>query len=163
VCVQKTQEEWRNVFYVCGELAILGSLAFGLFAETNEQEWAKTAHNPTVLNMEFTLPIPEHNGEDTGGNGQSQGNDIAGKSEIVRKYGDGGHVTGNGEVLKENGGDSSVTESESRAEEDDVVNNARVKVIYVKEVSGGGNGGGGGVENRAYDDQGDSSYRDVKV
>ncbi|XP_048250214.1 uncharacterized transporter slc-17.2-like [Haliotis rufescens] len=36
----KTQEEWRNVFYVCGGFCILGTLVFGTQARGELQPWA---------------------------------------------------------------------------------------------------------------------------
>ncbi|XP_046343617.2 uncharacterized transporter slc-17.2-like [Haliotis rufescens] len=36
----KTQEEWRNVFYVCGGVCILGTLVFGTQARGELQPWA---------------------------------------------------------------------------------------------------------------------------
>ncbi|KAK6174796.1 hypothetical protein SNE40_013375 [Patella caerulea] len=36
----KTQEEWRNVFYVCGGVCLLGATVFGLFARTDLEPWA---------------------------------------------------------------------------------------------------------------------------
>lgn len=38
---QKTQEEWRLVFYICAGIALLGAIVFGLFAQTDEEPWAK--------------------------------------------------------------------------------------------------------------------------
>ncbi|PVD35454.1 hypothetical protein C0Q70_02416 [Pomacea canaliculata] len=37
----KTQEEWRLVFYICAGIALLGAIVFGLFAQTDEEPWAK--------------------------------------------------------------------------------------------------------------------------
>ncbi|XP_067658569.1 uncharacterized transporter slc-17.2-like isoform X1 [Haliotis asinina] len=36
----KTQEEWRNVFYVCGGFCVLGTLVFGTQARGELQPWA---------------------------------------------------------------------------------------------------------------------------
>ena len=38
---QDTQEEWRNVFYVCGAFCIVGTVVFGCFSSGDVQEWAK--------------------------------------------------------------------------------------------------------------------------
>ena len=39
--MQKTQAEWRNVFYVCGGFTLLGAIVFGGFAKTDTEPWAK--------------------------------------------------------------------------------------------------------------------------
>ncbi|XP_059139528.1 sialin-like isoform X2 [Physella acuta] len=44
----KSQEEWRNVFYICGGLCLLGTLVFGAFAVGEEEEWAKLAPDTVV-------------------------------------------------------------------------------------------------------------------
>ncbi|CAL1531041.1 unnamed protein product [Lymnaea stagnalis] len=36
----KTQEEWRNVFYICGGLCLLGTIVFGGFAVGEVEKWA---------------------------------------------------------------------------------------------------------------------------
>ncbi|VDI73245.1 MFS transporter, ACS family, solute carrier family 17 (sodium-dependent inorganic phosphate [Mytilus galloprovincialis] len=36
-----TQEEWRNVFYVCAAFCVVGIVVFGLFSSGEIQEWAK--------------------------------------------------------------------------------------------------------------------------
>jgi len=36
----KSQEEWRNVFYVCGAFCVLGTIVFGGFAVGEIQPWA---------------------------------------------------------------------------------------------------------------------------
>ncbi|KAK7093243.1 sialin-like [Littorina saxatilis] len=37
----KTQEEWRSVFYVCGAFTLFGAVVFGAFAVTDVEPWAK--------------------------------------------------------------------------------------------------------------------------
>lgn len=39
--MQDTQEEWRNVFYVCAAFCVVGIVVFGLFSSGEIQEWAK--------------------------------------------------------------------------------------------------------------------------
>ncbi|CAC5356926.1 SLC17A5 [Mytilus coruscus] len=36
-----TQEEWRNVFYVCAAFCVVGMVVFGFFSSGEIQEWAK--------------------------------------------------------------------------------------------------------------------------
>ncbi|XP_067659166.1 uncharacterized transporter slc-17.2-like [Haliotis asinina] len=36
----KTQEEWRNVFYVCAGFCVLGTVVFGTMAQGDPQPWA---------------------------------------------------------------------------------------------------------------------------
>jgi anaerobic C4-dicarboxylate transporter len=44
---QDTQEEWRNVFYVCAGFTVFGAVVFGLFVSGEVQEWAKDKdYNP---------------------------------------------------------------------------------------------------------------------
>ncbi|KAK7496742.1 hypothetical protein BaRGS_00011951, partial [Batillaria attramentaria] len=43
----KTQEEWRNVFYVCGGFTLLGAIVFGGFAVTDTEPWAKDLDDVT--------------------------------------------------------------------------------------------------------------------
>ncbi|XP_076472677.1 sialin-like [Babylonia areolata] len=35
----RTQEEWRHVFYVCGGFTLLGAIVFGGFAQTDTEPW----------------------------------------------------------------------------------------------------------------------------
>ncbi|XP_046577944.1 uncharacterized transporter slc-17.2-like [Haliotis rubra] len=37
----KTQEEWRNVFYVCAGVCVLGTVVFGTMAQGEPQPWAE--------------------------------------------------------------------------------------------------------------------------
>ncbi|KAJ8320567.1 hypothetical protein KUTeg_002154 [Tegillarca granosa] len=36
-----TQEEWREVFFVCAGFGVFGSLIFGLFASGELEDWSK--------------------------------------------------------------------------------------------------------------------------
>ncbi|CAL1531040.1 unnamed protein product [Lymnaea stagnalis] len=47
----KSQEEWRNVFYICGSLCLLGTIVFGSFAVGEVQPWA-------VLEEDFEIDVP---------------------------------------------------------------------------------------------------------
>ena len=38
---QNTQQEWRNVFYVCAAFDVLGIIVFGMFASGEMQSWAR--------------------------------------------------------------------------------------------------------------------------
>ena len=38
---QNTQQEWRNVFYVCAAFDLLGIIVFGMFASGEMQSWAR--------------------------------------------------------------------------------------------------------------------------
>lgn len=38
--LQRTAEEWRNVFFLCFALAILGAILFAVFADGELQSWA---------------------------------------------------------------------------------------------------------------------------
>ena len=54
---QHTQEEWRNVFYVCAGFDAFGILIFGLFASGELQEWAKDV--PITKDILVTAKAPE--------------------------------------------------------------------------------------------------------
>ncbi|CAC5407402.1 SLC17A5 [Mytilus coruscus] len=49
-----TAEEWRNMFYVCAGVCLLGTVVYGCFASGEVQEWAK---DETEINFEK----PENN------------------------------------------------------------------------------------------------------
>ena len=46
--VQKTQAEWRNVFYVCGGFTLFGAIVFGGFARTDTEPWARDPDDDLV-------------------------------------------------------------------------------------------------------------------
>ncbi|CAC5407404.1 SLC17A5 [Mytilus coruscus] len=45
-----TAEEWRNMFYVCAGVCLLGTVVYGCFASGEVQEWAK--EDKTEINFE---------------------------------------------------------------------------------------------------------------
>ena len=59
---QKTQAEWRNVFYVCGGFTLFGAIVFGGFAKTDTEPWARDPDDNTDKELEVTS-------EDATGNG----------------------------------------------------------------------------------------------
>ncbi|XP_076472441.1 sialin-like [Babylonia areolata] len=50
----RTQEEWRNVFYVCGGFTLLGAIVFGGFAQTDTEPW-----NSVPMETEYGVTEPE--------------------------------------------------------------------------------------------------------
>ncbi|XP_076472601.1 sialin-like [Babylonia areolata] len=50
----RTQEEWRNVFYVCGGFTLLGAIVFGGFAQTDTEPW-----NSVPMEIEYGVTKPE--------------------------------------------------------------------------------------------------------
>ncbi|XP_046558800.1 uncharacterized transporter slc-17.2-like [Haliotis rubra] len=54
----KTQEEWRNVFYVCGGFCLLGTVVFGTQARGEVQPWAVN-HGEVVVGEGEGVPMME--------------------------------------------------------------------------------------------------------
>lgn len=61
---QDTQEEWRNVFYVCAGFTVLGAVVFGVFSSGEVQEWAKDKDDKPEdiemrrrLSSSYVLPV----------------------------------------------------------------------------------------------------------
>ncbi|XP_076471836.1 sialin-like [Babylonia areolata] len=50
----RTQEEWRNVFYVCGSFTLLGAIVFGGFAQTDTEPW-----NSVPMETEYSVAKTE--------------------------------------------------------------------------------------------------------
>ena len=55
---QNTQQEWRNVFYVCAAFDVLGIIVFGLFASGEMQEWARDPDYDTEITINKKTDIP---------------------------------------------------------------------------------------------------------
>ena len=47
--MQGTTEEWRNVFYICAGLNLLGILVFGSMSSGDVQPWSGTRMEITIL------------------------------------------------------------------------------------------------------------------
>ena len=52
--MQKTQEEWRNVFYVCAAFDLFGAIVYGLFSSGEIQSWSRD---------DVVLPVESGDGE----------------------------------------------------------------------------------------------------
>lgn len=59
-----TQEEWRNVFYVCAGFTVVGAVVFGVFVSGEVQEWAKDKDDKPEdiemrrrLSSSYVLPV----------------------------------------------------------------------------------------------------------
>ena len=52
---QKTQEQWRDVFYVCGGFCLLGGVVFGCFARTDLEPWARDPETLDANKMEIEV------------------------------------------------------------------------------------------------------------
>ena len=57
---QGTQEQWRNVFYLCAGLSLLGEVVYVLFASSEPQPWSLNnntqSKNDTPEEKEKDLP-----------------------------------------------------------------------------------------------------------
>ena len=63
---QDTQEEWRNVFYVCAGFTVFGAVVFGLFVSGEVEEWAKDKDDKLEdiemrrrLSSAYVVPVPQ--------------------------------------------------------------------------------------------------------
>uniref|UniRef100_A0A2C9KAP8 Major facilitator superfamily (MFS) profile domain-containing protein n=1 Tax=Biomphalaria glabrata TaxID=6526 RepID=A0A2C9KAP8_BIOGL len=74
----KTQEEWKRVFYICGAFTLVGTIVFGGFAVGELEPWAKMAPD-----MEEEIPPP--NSEDDKEKGHHD-------EEVKKKPNDNGHI-----------------------------------------------------------------------
>ena len=70
---QKTQEEWRTVFYVCGGFTLLGTLVFGTMASGELEPWAVE---------DDVTEVTKHNGGQQETSEENKGLDNGGFSEI---------------------------------------------------------------------------------
>lgn len=63
---QKTQEEWRLVFFLCAGVAMLGALVFGTLVRGEVQEWALlTKPTDTEIQLNAKDSEPMTNGHDS--------------------------------------------------------------------------------------------------
>ncbi|KAK0061544.1 sialin-like isoform X1 [Biomphalaria pfeifferi] len=74
----KTQEEWKRVFYICGAFTLVGTIVFGGFAVGELEPWAKMAPD-----MEEEIPPP--NSEEYKEKGHHD-------EEVKKKTNDNGHI-----------------------------------------------------------------------
>ncbi|CAG5136557.1 unnamed protein product, partial [Candidula unifasciata] len=56
----KTQDEWRNVFYICAGMCLFGAIFFGLFAKGELEPWAAMPEEITVTADDQKKPRSEH-------------------------------------------------------------------------------------------------------
>lgn len=49
---QRSQEEWRTVFYVCAGFDVLGALVFGFFSSGELQTWAQDTQEDKIETAE---------------------------------------------------------------------------------------------------------------
>ena len=51
---QGTGAEWRNVFYICAGLDLVGALVFGSFSSGEVQPWSRTNNLELVIKVNGT-------------------------------------------------------------------------------------------------------------
>jgi hypothetical protein len=84
--LQKSQSEWRYVFFVCAGFDLFGALVFGLFASGMIQDWARDEEEredetASQLNKDFTLLVTMNEKEDHSQN-EEKSNDREESTEI---------------------------------------------------------------------------------
>ncbi|KAK7093970.1 hypothetical protein V1264_007649 [Littorina saxatilis] len=94
----RTEEEWRTVFYICSATAVLGAVLYGLLADGELQDWAApspieiaidvTHHDVTVTHEKAPLDTPK--GESTL---DDQAQESKGKEDWTSKRGDNEETT----------------------------------------------------------------------
>ncbi|KAK3104920.1 hypothetical protein FSP39_013216 [Pinctada imbricata] len=84
----KTQEEWRSVFYVCAAFDLFGAIVFGVFASGELQPWAEDKIELVVIPNEHTEKAVQGNsstdkpGKDAAYEGTANG-DLVAKTEDI--------------------------------------------------------------------------------